>query len=695
MLNVFQIERVSIKYSGGLRDECRIGVSISRDSEIECGYSRIMISSGDGVLVLSLESDRVLDSVEPIDLFFSISSADRALVLTNHRDSSYAYGRGFAYYNALATGRTPSVERPDDYPSYPPREYSVIDVMSHYKRTPCWSFPVVIDSLDKIPAYSIFLLAETSNRFFSMLALSSISTTTYIGPGERLKIVAGKSLKRISPSHIITFSIREDPYESIRETVYRASRAVGFRLRWEKREPYFLNRLGWCSWNALLTEDLNHDNVARIVSRLIERGVPVKWVLIDDGWQYESSREGVGRVLEELNSDPEKFPRGIGSLVRELKELGVERVGLWHTINIHWGGFSERVLKSLSAEAYKSRSVETYIPPPSLEKALALYSRFFKWVREQGVDFVKVDNQWSVESLYMGDIESARASRSVELALQIAAEEKGLDILNCMSMTPGNYSNFLISNIMRVSEDYIPFWKADAKLHTLFTTYNSLLFSLIAYPDYDMWMTYDPYSRIHAVARVISGGPIYITDRDPDKTDIEILRRIVSDEGEVVRPSEPGLVTRDIIFRNPYEESVLLKVAARTGECVNIALFNISREEKPIRDRVNIDILPQRLGGEEFAYYYVFSEKRGLIKRNEDLYVELRGLETEIISICPLENNLAVIGLKEYLLPQSFIDVVRLRDRVIVRVRTSGTLLYYKSGEFIERYLEKRSFLEI
>jgi len=119
---------------------------------------------------------------------------------------------------------------------------------------------------------------------------------------------------------------------------------------------------------------------------------------------------------------------------------------------------------------------------------------------------VKIDNQWAVNALYWGAQKVAEASRDIELALQVAAEEKDLNVLNCTSMAPENYYNFVLSNAMRVSEDYIPFWAANAKPHTLFSVYNSLLFSHIAYPDYDMWITYDPNERLHAVFRIFSGA---------------------------------------------------------------------------------------------------------------------------------------------------------------------------------------------
>jgi len=45
--------------------------------------------------------------------------------------------------------------------------------------------------------------------------------------------------------------------------------------------------LSWCSWNALLTADLSHKSMVRIVKGPLARGSLLSWILIDDSWQKE------------------------------------------------------------------------------------------------------------------------------------------------------------------------------------------------------------------------------------------------------------------------------------------------------------------------------------------------------------------------------------------------------------------------
>ncbi len=49
----------------------------------------------------------------------------------------------------------------------------------------------------------------------------------------------------------------------------------------------------------------------RIIKGLRDRGgVPIRWVLIDDGWQELSN----GGVLNSVKPDPSKFPKGFRAL---------------------------------------------------------------------------------------------------------------------------------------------------------------------------------------------------------------------------------------------------------------------------------------------------------------------------------------------------------------------------------------------
>jgi len=678
------IRKLAVKYADGSSDECNLLESAPGGaySKFRCRWGEAVLEIDDYVLYASFSVVKPLNLFEFAEVYLDISQESRVLVLTTR--PSVDYSKAFAYYNAVAVDRSPQVEKPSDSPDYPAIG-GELDHISYTYSVPCWLYPVIVPSLGEVPQFSVFALFKAGGSYVALLTLSSGDMTAYLGKGPKLTLFLGKESAEVSRSAVLALGVDGNPYRAVEKAVENASRAAGFRMRRDKLRPSILRGLGWCSWNALLTDDLSHENVVKIVRGLVERGVLISWVIVDDGWQKGAVKGDPWstRVMLDLEPDEKKFPKGFRVLVEDLRTLGVKRVGLWHTINILWGGVEEEVLRRLGVEGFRFPLTKSYVPPPTLEDSYRFFSAFFDWVRRCGFDFVKVDNQWIIHALYWGAEKVGRAAKAVEYGMQLAAEEKGLEILNCMSMAPENYCNFVLSNLARVSIDYIPFWCGDAKLHTLFSIYNSLLFSHIVYPDYDMFMTYDPHALVHLVARIISGGPVYITDRHPEKTDVDLLRRVLTPDGDVVRVDEPALPTEDILFRDPYNEPVLLKAASKVGEASVVAVFNLNRDDIEVEDEVKVEHLPYKVEAEEYAYFGALTGIRGSIRRGEGVKLKLKPLQVEVLTIAPVIDGTAVIGLTEWLLPPALVEVIRARGSTIIRPRAEGTLLYYKNGTFI------------
>ncbi|MBS7653928.1 raffinose synthase [Candidatus Bathyarchaeota archaeon] len=697
-----EIKSVTVIFADGSKSACEHDGSHIEDKckiyRYRCREALVNIKVvADGsfcILGFSAASLKNLNYKFPLEIEIEAGKPSKVLALTTHKDSAKYYAGAFGYYNQFAIGKEPRGPKPPDNPDYPPK-LGYVEHEEHMRGYPCWAYPVLSEGSEGVPYYSIFMLANYGDRYMALLTLTD-KTTAYLGPGLRLRIFSGKSAKDIELSWIASISVDKDPYRAVENCVNSASSFVIFKPRRMKKQPTIMEKIGWCSWNALLTDDLSHENIIKIVSGLLNRGLRIGWVMIDDGWQDEVRREGwPRRILRRLSSN-ERFPEGIRGVVNSLKGLGVGSVGLWHTINIHWSGFEEDLSKELGVRGYFSKFNESYVPPPNMNEAFEFYRKFFSWVKSNGVNLVKVDNQWVIHALYHEASMVGESAKNVELSMQAAAYANGLEVLNCMSMVPEDYSNFLFSNIMRVSMDYIPFWKADAKLHTIFSSYNALLFSHMAYPDYDMFMSYDPYAKVHAVARVFSGGPVYITDREPDKTDIELLKRFVLPDGSLTKVDSPALPTSDVLFRDPYNEHALLKLASEVNGSVSVAAFNVNKMGEKIEDSISLNALPFPIECEVYAYYKVFSDEYGLLKRNEKLNLSLGELDVEVVNLVPVKDDKAVIGLKEYLLPRSLVRVFRMPDgRTIVESLAQGTLLYYADGAFNEVKVKEGSITKI
>ena len=640
-----------------------------------CGYGsgelRIINDESASIIGISLKSSKRL-SKYPVSVILNQPKPSRVLSLTFLGLAGPFIGKAFGYYNYVAQGKQPRSEPPSDKPDYPPR----IKVTGLVEGDPldCWSYPMLTNDYNELYPYTVMALTDLGDgKYTALFTFSNGQLTAWLDKGLIIRTYTSKPNDEVNLSYVASIATSSDPYDAIAKAVSSASRVAVFKTRDRKAKPLFMNGLGWCSWNALLGEDLSHDNVVKIVKGLKDKGVPIKWIIIDDGWQ-----DLWNGVINSTEPSKVKFPRGFKALVDELKNLGISNIGLWFTINLYWNGASEKFINALNAEGFKTS--RGYVPKPNLESAFRLYDAWFKVLKGNGFSFVKVDNQWSIHHLYRGFANDAEATAAVELGLQLASTTNGLDILNCMSMLPGNYSNYAISNALRISIDYIPMWRTDAKLHTMWSVYNSLLYSHFGYPDYDMWMSYDPSAKLIAVTRIFSGGPVYITDREPERANVELIKWITLSNGDVVRVDEPALPTRDVLFRDPYNEAVLLKLASTVNGYPTVAFMNVNKDGVKISEEFKLSNMPMKLMG-QYAYYKVVSGDWGIVDPAGSLRIELGDLETEIVILAPLINGKAAIGIVEKALPPYPIKVGRINDELIVEVKEEGTLAYVKNGE--------------
>jgi len=665
-------------------------------------YIKLSFIEGENSLLFNVEgkSETTPFSKEPLSLkvdFFESPGKILALTIYN---IGFDYEKGFEYYNLVGLERVPSVPRPSDYIEYPK------DPKDKLFRISSWAFPYQIDSFNKLFPYTIFILAKYHHGYLSILTLTNGALSAYASPNLVIETFSGKVVNEIKRSNILAIAYAERPYESIERLIDLVSQYTFIKHRLQKPAPRVLSKLGWCSWNALQLVDLSSDNIKKIVGGLVRRGVPVKWVIVDDGWQIEEIKElrlrqpefgAISvRILKSLQPRRDKFPAGFRELIESVKRLGVEEIGLWHTINLHWGGAHKDVFNELGSEAVIDYRTGTHVPSPEFEKALDFFRRFFRYLREQGFDFVKIDNQYYIKLAYEDQIDIARASENIMISSQLAAHEHNMWILNSMAMNPENYSFMPLSNIARVSLDYIPLWRSAAKLHVMWSIFNSVFFSFITYPDYDMWMSYDPFAKLYAVASVLSGGPIYLTDRDPDKTNIDLLKKIVLPNGEVVRVDEPALPTEDSLFTDPYNETRLLKVASRSKDSIVIGVFNIYKDPISIRDSIDPLLTRYVLREGEYLYYKVFSGGYRLLKIPGDkIDIELGTNDAEIIILVPIKAGKAVVGIQEYLLPQYPIMYEYINDTYYVRSKISGTLIYYVDGKIKSMWISEKDVVQI
>ena len=271
--------------------------------------------------------------------------------------------------------------------------------------------------------------------------------------------------------------------------------------------------------------------------------------------------------------------------------------------------------------------------------------------------------------------------------MHAAAEGRLKTVLNCMEVVPECYYNDK-TPVYRCSNDYQPCSKDGTKKHLISCAYNSFWISNLGIPDYDMFQTHDPYRRTHAIARAISGGPIYLTD-EPGKSDGEMARMLCLDDGSTPKFDFPALVSPNSLFKDPYTTTTPLKLFTKIGRIGLVAAFNLNKEGKTEEAVITREdaMLPE----DEYAFYSVCERKidegRAVTRLDE--------LGAEIFVISPIRKRFAPVGIEEMFMPPGGIRILRFFP-FASKVKKEGTFVgYYRNKRAEVKIDERKARLEV
>ena len=135
-------------------------------------------------------------------------------------------------------------------------------------------------------------------------------------------------------------------------------------------------------------------------------------------------------------------------------------------------------------------------------------------------------------------------------------------LVGCMCHSTENLYSYFETGLVRASDDFYPKDPAAQTCHIVSCAYNSIMLSQIGTCDYDMFHSKHSHAEMHAAARAVSGGPVYVSD-SPGAHDAALLRRLVLPSGQVLRAVKPAKPTVDCLFKNPTNDwATALKIFA-------------------------------------------------------------------------------------------------------------------------------------
>ncbi|MFL6281735.1 MAG: Sip1-related alpha-galactosidase [Pyrinomonadaceae bacterium] len=562
-----------------------------------------------------------------------------------------------------------------------------------------WTSPVFFSDYRLLgPANQLMLWRQTEGPDYHLLVpLAGGGMVGEVGVSEidwrfEFRVAASSYDATLAPRRVPLFAYAsgQDPYELPRaayETAFAATGQYG-RLRWQKGYPEVFRSLGWCSWNAYGNK-VTADKILASVRSMREKKIPLGFVLVDDGWL--SVRE---QKLTAFDADTSKFPGGMGALARRLRdEYRVPHVGVWHTFQGYWNGVEEGSEAARGQKLFKGLEGKL-LPDPREGRGQSFYEDWYAKLKGWGYDFVKVDGQGNnikfTDGLMPLFDSGGGAQRNLQQSaskffgepehVNVSGERAPVGVINCMEMSLENVFNWRDSNVARNSDDYQPELSQNPKEHVYQNAYNAFWLSNFAYPDWDMFQSHDSAAEFHAVARALSGGPVYFTD-EAGKECPEILRRLAFSDGRLLMADEPARVTRDLLLTDPSLEPVPLKIFARVtrqgyGAGV-VAAFNVNKGARWLVGMVGADDAGVSAveSGSGVAVYSFNDQHATLLEHgNSHAYrLDMGEFGFDLFTLVPVEKDVAVFGLLDkYLSPAGVVSVKSARRSVLVRLREAG-----------------------
>ncbi|XCP86830.1 Sip1-related alpha-galactosidase [Roseburia hominis] len=544
-----------------------------------------------------------------------------------------------------------------------------------------WTRPAFVTKFQDIPEYTQVAFFKYKDRFSCLVPMVGRKFKTYLVNGTETEICLEMTawlggLKDVEePLYIMAEA------SVLAEAIYKAfswlAEYKGIRMREGRRIPEMFRYLGWCSWDAFY-RDITEDKVRQKANELLEKKVPVKWMLIDDGWLSVQDE-----LLCDFAPDKEKFPAGFKKMIKEIKEKGEIRwFGVWHALGGYWGGVAPGSELEFKENAYLYKTVNGKLIP-SPQTGEQFYRNWYQNLRREEIDFVKVDGQSAVPYYFENSLPVSEAARGINQALEGGASNMDGAIINCMGMAMENILARPTSAISRNSDDFVPDKEGGFAEHLLQNAYNALYHNELYCCDWDMFWTMHEDCVKHSLLRAISGGPIYVSDKI-GATNPDVLKPLVYGDGRILMMDRSAKPTVDCVFSDPMADGVLkLHNVASWGNCGKgggIAVYNLTDRKQSFTFRPT-DIPDLEVADRYWVYDY-FEKKAFSLDRNEKYEGSVARDGFGWFVLLPQGKNCSCLGLMNKYVGFMAVESIHENDKAdIMVIRESGPVGWLSEKE--------------
>uniref|UniRef100_A0A7S0AJA0 Uncharacterized protein n=1 Tax=Minutocellus polymorphus TaxID=265543 RepID=A0A7S0AJA0_9STRA len=211
------------------------------------------------------------------------------------------------------------------------------------------------------------------------------------------------------------------------------------------------------------------------------------------------------------------------------------------------------------------------------------------------------------------------------------------------------------TSVARASDDFYPTRSDSHTVHLVNVAYNSLFIGEICLPDWDMFTSTCEAAELHAAARAVSGGPVYVSDK-PGEHNGGLLKRLVLKDGSILRCLRPGRPTRDCLFADVGKDCASILKVWNENPCGGVVgLFNsqgvawnfLTHENEVVNKSppsLNVSVKAydveslRGLPGEFVAFWHRTSRLDHLQNGNMSIDATLTPKQWDIITIVPVRQ---------------------------------------------------------
>lgn len=496
---------------------------------------------------------------------------------------------------------------------------------------PWWMYPTFVKDFSALSPRTQSLLIKSGSLHYHLLPLTGDNFRCEFGEGKLTLTSDTSGICRLT-GDFLAIAASTEPYSAVDDNFANARECGAIRvpLRHERHMPEFFDGFGWCTWDAFYA-DVTSAKIYEKLEEFKEKNIPVKWVIIDDGWMTTRNQ-----MLAGFDVNLTKFPEGLKATISKMKNVyGVEKVGVWHAFNGYWNGVDPE------SQLYSVQKDNLFITPSGKalqsldeEKAFRFWDTWHSFLADCGVDFLKVDNQSSNSGHILGAIATAEGCRIAHRALERSIEKNfGGAVINCMGMDMENVLARPGSAVSRNSDDFFPKRERGFIKHLTQNVYNAVWHGKIYYCDFDMWWSDHESAYQSGVLRAISGSPVYVSDAI-GKSKRETIMPVIESDGRVMLCERAARPTTDCLYTDCSAGNKLLKVWNRSGANFALAAFNVS--DGDVTDKVDFGCIPGLSEKAGYVAYEYFTKKFIRVSCFEDIDVTLPRDGVAVWSIYPI-----------------------------------------------------------